>query len=235
MSRDVIASSGESQDNRIPEHIIESPLEEQQEVSRNLSRALQYLKELFDVDELSTIEGVHLRHIVEQCLREFKKSSKVLEGITEEIARQKKEQGKADAALVERADWLGLIEFDNPTAEAAARWLSDLYGIDQADILWCDLIVDETSGESYKYLYTSKESFRDVMAIAKTSRETVAKYDERKELIKKRKQEIAKKTQELESMGHRVSVHEGILEPEFKVFLNKERENVTVPYPREKY
>lgn len=101
---------------------IEAPKSEKQDsredfydtltVPQYLQWSKNYLKREFDIDDLSTIEGVHLRRIVEECMKEEKKDRKDLKA------------GELSSAMF-------IIEVEK---EASARWLRDVYDIYPNDI-----------------------------------------------------------------------------------------------------
>jgi len=69
------------------------------EILIELGEAKEYLREEYDIEELSTIEGVHLRHLVEQRLSEAKKNREEIKGLEREMKEQVKEKGVADPNL----------------------------------------------------------------------------------------------------------------------------------------
>lgn len=108
--------------------------DERKKVFAFMEEAKDWMQMNWGVENLSTIEGVRLRHIVEECLK----------------------QQKQDEALVGQ----GKLRSDNTFwagEEAPARWLDELYGINIRDIPRVFIIQDRTAGTSKKYEITEKD------------------------------------------------------------------------------
>jgi hypothetical protein len=94
------------------------------------------------IDDLTNIEAVHLRNIVEDLLPKFEEQRKLLP------------EGKLDFG-----DYGGALHFDM-CEEAAVQWLFKLYGINRKDIPEIFIVEDLTTGERYSFEKTMrKEGF----------------------------------------------------------------------------
>ena len=110
------------------------------------------------IDDLTTIEAVHLRNIVE----------KLLPASEEQFTHPEK---------FGFGDYPGGLHFDI-CEESAVQWLFQLYGINQKDVPEVLIIEDLTSGEKYKYERTMrKKGFKKEHELAKQGHE-VDHYNE---------------------------------------------------------
>lgn len=212
----------------LPEHKVGEALD-LREVLGNLNAAKEFLKLKFGIDDLSVIEGGHLRHLIEQCMREHGKNRKELMELVNSYEQQADKESAASLDLRTRLERRSLIIFDDPSFEAATRWLFELYGINKYDIPVCDLVKDETSGKGYKFFYPPELSYGEVCAISQSQYELATKSNARQNFLKNRRAELNKKIEELKSAGHRVSVKKAIIEPDFKEYLRRLREESHKP------
>ena len=88
--------------------------EERQTLVNNLNIAKKYLKEWFGVENITTIEGVYLRRILEQVIWEDESREKARD--------QKILQRESVSAL-------DMNQIPDIPYEAVARWLMELYDI----------------------------------------------------------------------------------------------------------
>ncbi|MGD0577093.1 MAG: hypothetical protein ABSA74_03405 [Candidatus Staskawiczbacteria bacterium] len=101
---------------------------ERERIFRYTEWARNFLKKNFGVEDLSNIEGVSLRNVVE----------KLLPKIDEE--RMLVQEGKMSA-----------IQFAEIEEEAAALWLYEDYGIHPEAIPMVFIVEDETDGKKYQF------------------------------------------------------------------------------------
>ncbi|MGA2417845.1 MAG: hypothetical protein ABSF55_01215 [Candidatus Staskawiczbacteria bacterium] len=94
------------------------------------------LKRDFGIEELSNIEGVHLRNIIEETMPQAEKEQQL-------IAEEK----------MWRMLWFDVAE------EAAVRWLYQLYGIHEKDIPKVYILEDKNTGEKFIYQSAEKGDF----------------------------------------------------------------------------
>ena len=124
---------------------------DQELISNNVEVALNYLERNFGVQDLQTAEGVRLRQLVEECLRESREYNE---------ARKK-----------------GEVTGDNRFAfheEATARWFRELYDMRFEDIPFVVVVKDGNTGESF-IVRTSYGESRDTFDIGRIGKEAEAK------------------------------------------------------------
>jgi len=119
--------------------------------SKSFIEAKRILKERFGADDLSNIELVHLSILVKHCIKEYHLGNAKTKELLEEIKKEKGEHGKVSDELLLRAQYVDLLRIDDPGREAAYRWLLD-YNINVKTIPYFDLVLDETTGEVYKFM-----------------------------------------------------------------------------------
>ncbi|KKU49174.1 MAG: hypothetical protein UX68_C0002G0001 [Parcubacteria group bacterium GW2011_GWA2_46_9] len=103
--------------------------DERMEVLAYMEAAKERLYRYFDITDLSTIEAVRLRIIVEESLTKEKRDLK--------------------AAKNQEIDISSVIDTE---VEAAARWLAELYGILPQDVPYVYILTDHTDGNNeYKF------------------------------------------------------------------------------------
>jgi len=98
------------------------------EIASYVEWAKSQLRIIFGIENLSTIEGVKLRNIIESLMPKYKKESEqVFQG----------EMNESNFAEMEE--------------EAATIWLYEVYGVHNNNIPWVNIIEDETTGEKYTF------------------------------------------------------------------------------------
>jgi hypothetical protein len=190
---------------------------DKQEVLSVMNKVRERLRDSYDIDNLTTIEGVELRHIVEKVLREFKVSEKLLSDLEQEVAdAQARGDGKSYAELLKKWKASELFNFDNPAEEAHARWLSETFGVNPWDVLKGRVISDLTTGETVVYPETKPQYLPDYSS--NSSSGSSQELEERKWKQAHNKLRIWRK------MGHKV-FNSGIdvPTPEFKEWLARQR------------
>lgn len=115
--------------------------EEREKVGIYTEWARAYLERYFGVNDLSDIEGVHLRNTVEQLLPKV------------EQEREMVLEGKMEA-----------MNFAEMEEEAPALWLYNLYGIHPKDIPHVLIVEDDTTGQTQTFEMTMKDRARELEA-----------------------------------------------------------------------
>jgi len=197
-------------------------LVDRQEVFHQLNKAKKILKNKYGVDDLSTIEGVHLRILVEQCMREAKRDSSRVDEIMREAVDQEKRKGEKRDDLKKLAQHIDVLAVDNPSSEAVARWLLE-YGINIEDVPVCDIITDKDTGKTYKIFWPTEIKIRQIAAITLSEEEYNKALRVSDNFLEDREKEINKKMEEIKKLGHQAEVKEFVIEPEFKEYLRRLR------------
>ncbi len=204
--------------------------EDRRELIRNFETTRYILEKDYGVGDLSTIEGVRLREILEECLREADKQGEELLELTEiyEDLREKEDGDSENLRKVQRRlESLSRISFD-PKRESIARWLYELYAIPLRDIPYEVSVTDKTTGETFGFVgYYSPRSMEEI-ANNEDDADRIDNFFV--------SDEAAEKMRELKGMGHETSCREEAGDA-FREHLRRVRENahlITSATPRRK-
>ncbi len=217
----------------MPEHEPSKPLgaeENPQELSKRkeifefLESAKEWLKK-YGVDDLTTIEGVRLRKIVEECFVQHEDNEKELKEY-EAMYEKQKEAGAIDEKMMERWSRLSLIEPSGVAMEAAARWLWEVYDITRDAIRVQNIITDKTTGEVFRY---DVPNFPKLTVSGRKDPGEETSFDRMLEWNRENSRVMAEKTKELKALGHEVSEELSVVEPAFKEYLARVRDRAHNP------
>lgn len=178
-----------------------------------LEGAESFLHNELSIDNLSNIETVRLKDLAKQCLETQRK----------EIAEMKDLNKRAfgDERVRQRMIRSANLLFE-PTEEAVARWLQELYGIKWDDIPRSDIILDEKGNILHEEIVQKNEEFYRTTTDtpnedARKANLLDEKYDERRRLIEK-------KAKEFQKAGYKVEIKEWQVPNSFKEYLRRLRD-----------
>ena len=190
------------------------------EVFNNLNRAMDILRTEWGVDDLSNNEGVHLRILVEHCIKIEEADNARLDEL---LAREQQDgTGEFSLDIQKQLHHAGMLAIGNSASEATARWLLE-YGIDISTVQECDLIIDETTGKTHKIFYSSELSSREVHAVTLSDDEALKIFKARSAFLRDHESKFTKKVEELKQQGHKISISRRVIEPEIKELLRIRR------------
>ncbi len=179
----------------MPEEKIVSP----ESLSGQIEKTKEKLAHKFGIENLTTIEGVHLRKIVEQAIKERVRDKKELLKHEEllESATDKKQRHSLHNKIAHSM----LAHMFNVSSESAARWLSELYDINPENIPeYCEM-TDLDTGEKYRYNVNWGPN----------------------------KDRIGSKVSELEGLGHKIKMSYLDIPEDFKKYIGILRERAHNP------